>query len=277
MGRSSFLVALNCTQFLFGFTSNIAKSLQSQTVDVIKAHTGIKLSITEIRNVRSNAEKEFDSIFIKVVEMANDCVAAIQIKRRCQQQTNRENYEGEPKDFYRNSIFKSYLDNLISQLESGFNQINLSAMRALHLIPKNLDSLTREFQTGILIYYCEELQNTDCFEQEVRLWKCFWSQSEELPSTPHETIKKVDENTFPLISKILKLLMLIPATAATVEKAHSSLKFVKNDLRSTMSEDRMKALMLLYIHKDLSLNYDQVIDDFARRNPRKMLLVYRLG
>ena len=91
MCSSSFLVALNCAQFLFGFTSNVAKLLQSQTMDVIKAHTGIKLSITELRNVRSNAEKEFDSIFIKVVEMANDCGTTIQIKRRCQQQTNREN------------------------------------------------------------------------------------------------------------------------------------------------------------------------------------------
>ena len=44
-----------------------------------------------------------------------------------------------------------------------------------------------------------------------------------------------------------------------------------------MSEDRMNALILLYIHKDLYLNYDQVIDDFARRNPRKMLLVNPLG
>ena len=70
--------------------------------------------------------------------------------------------------------------------------------------------------------------------------------------------------------------MLIPATAATVERAHSSLKFVKNDLRSSMSEDRMNAFMLLYIHKDLSLSFDQIIDDFARRNPRKMLLVNRL-
>ena len=48
--------------------------------------------------------------------------------------------------------------------------------------------------------------------------------------------------------------MLIPATAATVERAHSSLKFVKNNL-----------------------NYDQVIEDFARRNPRKMPLVNALG
>ena len=57
----------------------------------------------------------------------------------------------------------------------------------------------------------------------------------ELPSTLHETLKKVDENTFPSISKLpklLKLLMLIPATAGTVERAQFSLKFVKNNLRS---------------------------------------------
>ena len=65
--------------------------------------------------------------------------------------------------------------------------------------------------------------------------------------------------------------MLIPATAATVERAHSSLKFVKNDLRSTMSEDRMNALMLLYIHKGLSLN-SKIIDDFARTKSQKNVI-----
>ena len=39
-----------------------------------------------------------------------------------------ENYEGEPKEFYHNSIFIPYLDNLIPQLESRSHQINLSAM-----------------------------------------------------------------------------------------------------------------------------------------------------
>ena len=114
-------------------------------------------------------------------------------------------------------------------------------MHALYLVPKNLDLLTRKFQTDILTYYGD--QNT------------------------------FDQNTFLLISKILQLLILIPATAGTVEKAHSLLKFVKNDLLSTMLEGRMNALMLFHIHNDLSLNYDQVIDEFARRSPRKMLLV----
>ena len=43
---------------------NIPKLLQSQTMDVIKAHTGSKINITELQNVRSNAEKEFDNIYI---------------------------------------------------------------------------------------------------------------------------------------------------------------------------------------------------------------------
>ena len=46
--------------------------------------------------------------------------------------------------------------------------------------------------------------------------------------------------------------MLIPVTAATVEGAYFSLKLLKKDLRSTISEDRVNALMLLYIHKDLA-------------------------
>ena len=116
MFSSPFLVDLNCAQFLFGFTSNVAKLLQGQTMDVLEAPTGIKLSITQLRNGRSNAEKEFDGTLIKAVEMVNDCGTAIQIQRRCQQQANREKYDGHPQRVYRKSIFIPYLDNLISQL-----------------------------------------------------------------------------------------------------------------------------------------------------------------
>ena len=77
--------------------------------------------------------------------------------------------------------------------------------------------------------YGEELQNTDGFEQEVREWKCFQSQLDGATKLD----ESVDENTFPLISKILMLLMLlmlIKATLVTVERADSSLKFVKNQV-----------------------------------------------
>ena len=73
----------------------------------------------------------------------------------------------------------------------------------------------------------------------------------ELSSTLRRTLKKVDENAFPVISKLsklLKLLMLIPARTGTVEGAQFSLKFVKYDLRSAISEDRMNVLIYIYIY-----------------------------
>lgn len=58
---SSFLVDLN-----YGpFTSSIGKVLQKQTMDVINLHVAIKLSITELHNVRVNTEEEFGSILKK--------------------------------------------------------------------------------------------------------------------------------------------------------------------------------------------------------------------
>ena len=47
MLSSPFFVVLNCAQFLFGFASNVAKLLQSQTMNIPKAPTGIKLSMTQ--------------------------------------------------------------------------------------------------------------------------------------------------------------------------------------------------------------------------------------
>ena len=59
-------------------------------MDGIKEHTGIKVSITELQNVRGSTEKEFDSIFTKAVEMGNHYGITIQLKKRCQQKTNRK-------------------------------------------------------------------------------------------------------------------------------------------------------------------------------------------
>ena len=70
---------------------------------------------------------------------------------------------------------------------------------------------------------------------------------------------------------------MIPATTAIVESTRSLFKFVKNDLHSALSEEHIIALMLLSIHQYLASNYDQVIDDFARRKPPKMLPVNALG
>ena len=64
------------------------------------------------------------------------------------------------------------------------------------------------------------------------------------------------------ISKILKLPMniMIPATSASVERANSALKFGKNIYRSKMSEDRLNSLILMYVPKDIKLDYNYLFN-----------------
>ena len=44
-----------------------------------------------------------------------------------------------------------------------------------------------------------------------------------------------------------------------------------------MGEDRLNALLLLHVHRDIKLDYDKIIDDFALRNPRKMVIMNPVG
>ena len=67
--------------------------------------------------------------------------------------------------------------------------------------------------------------------------------------------------------------MIGPVTSATVERSNSSLRFVKSCFRSTMREDRLNALSLLFIHKDVALDYGAIIDDYAKRNKWRMTFI----
>ena len=82
---------------------------------------------------------------------------------------------------------------------------------------------------------------------------------------------------YPNITKTIHLLLLTSVSASGVERANFSLKFIKNASRSTMGEDRFNALILMYEHYDLELDSESIIDKYAKRHPRKMLLLNPLA
>ena len=75
----------------------------------------------------------------------------------------------------------------------------------------------------------------------------------------HFTQKNIYQ-IFPYIVRILSIILTTPATSASVKTANSALRYVKTDFRSTMSEDRFNALLLLYVHSDIKLDYKKNID-----------------
>ena len=64
------------------------------------------------------------------------------------------------------------------------------------------------------------------------------------------------------------LLGALPVTSCTYERSFSVLKEINDASRSTIGQDRLTDLSLLYIHKDIVPSVDKVIDIFDCENRR---------
>ncbi|GJW95987.1 zinc finger MYM-type protein 1-like protein [Tanacetum coccineum] len=71
-----------------------------------------------------------------------------------------------------------------------------------------------------------------------------------------------------------RVLFTIPVTVASAERSFSKLKLLKSYLRSTMSQERLNGLALIAIENDIleSVNYDDLIKNFASKNVRRIAL-----
>ena len=70
------------------------------------------------------------------------------------------------------------------------------------------------------------------------------------------------------VTKILKLILLTPATNATSERSFSALRRLKTWLRTMTSQQRINWCMILNVHKDRTdkLSITEIADEFITRN-----------
>src|SRR4029434_8211849 len=72
-------------------------------------------------------------------------------------------------------------------------------------------------------------------------------------------------DAYHVIGLAYKFLLTLPITQVACERSFSTLKFVKNRLRSSLSQDNFEAFMLMCIEKEIlmSISNDTVIDKVA--------------
>lgn len=82
-------------------------------------------------------------------------------------------------------------------------------------------------------------------------------------------------DVYPNVDIARRIFLSIPATNCSGERSFSTLKRVKSYLRASMGQDRLNALALLSIEAELvqEIDYEDIIDDFARTKARKKKLI----
>lgn len=79
------------------------------------------------------------------------------------------------------------------------------------------------------------------------------------------------ETIFPYVYVALRMFLCTPASNCSTERSFSTLRRIKNYLRSTMGSERLNSLAILNIESSITktINYDDVIKSFAMKLSRR--------
>ena len=163
------------------------------------------------------------------------------------------------------------LDHLITELDTRFDKASSqNIIEFIHLLPSEITS-----QVTALLRFYEDIPLQSAFDSEFTIWKHKWENQTQLASelnTPEKALSHTDKDFFPNIHVLLNIMASLPVTSCECERSISMLRLIKTPLRSTMGQQRLNGLALLYYHQDIDITPEEVVEEFACCHPRRMLL-----
>ena len=277
ISSDDFIVSLHCNVFVSAYLKGLSALLQGSHLDILEVYSQISGVVAVFQGHRGEADISFKKVYGEMCSLtAVHGREKPVIPRTSARQTQRSNVPAsDAEEYWRRSVFVPFLDSVISEMGSRFSSLNQKAIQALLLLPANLDRMTSDHIANIEAAYASDLPDRSSFRAEVELWMKKWEMrpAGQHPTSLPSTVKETNSILYPNISCILQLVLVIPVTSAGVERANSTLKFIKTERRSTMTQSRLNALVLLHCHKSIPLDLDAVLNRFASAHPRRMLLV----
>ena len=275
-----FLVALIITKNVLAYTKGLSVKLQGRYQDIIRAHSNIKSVTESLEDARKSVDTFHSMWFEEAKSIASELNIDPSMPRLSSRQRHRANpLATSPTEYFKLVVTIPLLDHLITELNQRFSEHNEKAIEVLTLLPPTVcsmtSSLTKDSISGFLSLYINELPSPSTLNTELHSWhvKCRHDrEASNACNTVTKALKEADQDFFPNVHILLKIAATHPVTSCECERSISKLRLVKSKLRTTMGEDRLNGLALMYAHPDINLNIDSITDAFARLHPRRMKL-----
>ena len=173
---------------------------------------------------------------------------------------------------------------MIDALESNLAQrasVYNDAAKKFSFLTK-LDATEEEIREGVSALCQTYPEDVDMnlvgelkhFHQYVRHSHSYGSHGHDGPT--HQDLYQVILNdhvqsAFPNVEAILRMFLSMMIANCSGERSFSQLKRIKNEFRTTMTQDKLRSLSLMCIESDKlrSLSFDDIISDFALAKARK--------
>lgn len=284
--NTEFIISCVCLVDILKRTLPLSRLLQKPALDLNKASNAVKDTVQSLNERRNRCEMSFLEQFLEAKTTAEKLGVQLVLPRTTKRQCHRENYEANTvEDYFRVSMYIPLLDNVINDLQTRFSPDILMNFDLNLLLPEVIlksytsdtgDESQRLMKVVRNFINILPVKNEIIIDGEVSIWKSKWVREKEeggkIPVDVIDVLKSCDEDFYPSIRQLLQILITMPISVASAERSFSSLKLVKSWLRTRMVEERLNGLCLLFIHKDIKVDVDKVIERYAKGAKRRLQL-----
>lgn len=264
----NFVLPLFVAIRIFQYTASLSLYLQNDDCDLVKA-TEQAINIVEMLKTKRETDIFFDSVYEDAESFATTHEIDVKMPRIAQRQTQRSNVPANtPKEYFRLNVYNPTMDYLITELTDRLCK-SLPRLKAQYLVPSLSDRLTPVVWSELKDTFKSLLPDITTADAEYDLWKYSIENKLISGSTLQEAAKQ-SEQLYPNIHTMIKVLLTMPVSTATVERSFSSLRRLKTYMRSTMTNERLTGLALLHAHKDRKVDIETVIRTFDSTGHRRI-------
>jgi type II secretory pathway pseudopilin PulG len=275
---SGFLMAITGFQFIavlvivsrcLSYIKPLTVALQGRSVDVVKAMSQVSVVQQALQEVRDNIDTYHNTWFQEASTIADNLGVQPSQPRLCGRRTKRDNIEAAtPELYYKRNLTIPFVETFVNEMDTRFSDLQTKAAMGLKLIPEQM--CASPVSASDLEWFIDDLPSPQSLPAELHLWQARWKGVTNPPTTLQGAVEQCDSQLYPNIYTVLSIACVFPVTSCECERSISALGLVKTKLRSSMGQDRLSALCLLSVHRDIDINICNVVREFARKHPRRM-------
>ena len=167
---------------------------------------------------------------------------------------------------------------LIAELASRFDANNKLLLKPIACLnPSSNSFLEKETLSTMCVQYNIDDEYLDVeLKQAKRLIESKKTDCSITTIAELATFMNSFKEAFPDVCRLINIALVLPPTSATCERSFSSLRLIKNYLRSTLSDEKLNACAVIGIHpiRAKNLDLDTFISAFVERHNNRSLQLF---
>ncbi|GKB20328.1 zinc finger MYM-type protein 1-like protein [Tanacetum coccineum] len=259
----------------------LCKFLKNKSQDIVNALTLVSTTKTLIQNLRDDGWQSLLDQVVYFCGKHNIPVPDMNATYRDVIQSRKKKDDVTVEHHYRVDVFIVAIDSQLQELNNRFNESVSELLRLSVTLDPRKSFNADDIGKLVTKYYPLDFTEQERIEFKLEL------QHYELDNDPRlKNISSLSElcrglqiteksEMYPLIDRLVRLILTLPVSTATSERAFSKMKLVKTRLRSTMSDDFLKSSMILSIEREIvgTLCTEKIIDDFYSKSQRRVQMM----